>query len=673
MALMSCSKSDDGAVMTSDGEVRIASSIATRTVGNTWESGDEIGVYMTTNGANPYVYGDLDENILYTTTSNSLGNFTSNTPIYYPALGTVDFLAYYPYSDAEGFDVTAYPVDVTTQTDQGAIDLMVATVTNQAKTTNTVDMTFDHKLSNIVLNVVNGDGYDNLKEVGAISTIELSGSITTAEYNLTDDTIALGSDTDTIEFVVTQSDEAITAEAIVIPQTLLDSSAILTVTTAAGAVHTVALNGTFAICTQYRYKLNLNLTELTISGTTINDWNKIDGGELEGTLPDPVWDGKYPDSIEAAIDLVGSADANGFYQIKGEEEFAAIAYLVKNDYSNYKNANIVLNRDLDLGREEWTPIGSSDSYPFTGSFDGGCYEVSGLYIESSSENQALFGYISDATITNVSVSGSVVSSERYVAGVVGYAVQSTITNCNNSATVSGSSDHIGGIVGYLDSSSTITHCNNSGAITSSQGGSIGGIAGSSSFIVKNCYNAGVITATGTDYRNIGGIVGHSGSSSYIISSYNSGAIIASGTTNNSIGGVAGQNNSATIVNCYNTGSVSGGTNAGGVVGLNNNSGITTNCYNIGNVSGGATSANGVVGSIVGGDITDCYYLETTTSDNNATSMTLSDMQAESFVTTLNTNAYNYNQTALAVAACCAWVYNEGDYPSLDFDGVPAAN
>ncbi|MFR9566853.1 MAG: hypothetical protein SNH13_06320 [Rikenellaceae bacterium] len=36
VALVSCSKSDESSLSTTDAEVRISSSIATRTVGNTW-------------------------------------------------------------------------------------------------------------------------------------------------------------------------------------------------------------------------------------------------------------------------------------------------------------------------------------------------------------------------------------------------------------------------------------------------------------------------------------------------------------------------------------------------------------------------------------------------------------------------------------------------------------
>ena len=71
-----------------------------------------------------------------------------------------------------------------------------------------------------------------------------------------------------------------------------------------------------------------------------------------------------------------------------------------------------------------------------------------------------------------------------------------------------------------------------------------------------------------------------------------------------VGGVVGYNYSGTISNCYNTGTVIGSEDVGGVVGCG--AGNVSNCYNNGSVSGG-TGAGGVVGLIGnGGSVSDCY-------------------------------------------------------------------
>ena len=70
-----------------------------------------------------------------------------------------------------------------------------------------------------------------------------------------------------------------------------------------------------------------------------------------------------------------------------------------------------------------------------------------------------------------------------------------------------------------------------------------------------------------------------------------------------VGGVCGDN-SGTVINCYNTGTVTGSGYVGGVCGLNYRT--VTNCYNTGNVKG-----NNQVGGVCGENyatVTNCYYL-----------------------------------------------------------------
>ncbi len=72
-----------------------------------------------------------DKNVLATNipyaTSKGDGYFVSqNSPIYYPEDNSaVDFIAYYPYSETIS-DYKNYPIDLSNQTKQNAIDLMTA-------------------------------------------------------------------------------------------------------------------------------------------------------------------------------------------------------------------------------------------------------------------------------------------------------------------------------------------------------------------------------------------------------------------------------------------------------------------------------------------------------------------------------------------------------------------
>ena len=74
--------------------------------------------------------------------------------------------------------------------------------------------------------------------------------------------------------------------------------------------------------------------------------------------------------------------------------------------------------DIDLsGIPSWTPIGSESDYNFfSGTFDGAGHTVSGLNV-SGSEYAGLFGYICDATVKDLTVSG-VVSGNEDVGGSI---------------------------------------------------------------------------------------------------------------------------------------------------------------------------------------------------------------------------------------------------------------
>lgn len=85
-----------------------------------------------------------------------------------------------------------------------------------------------------------------------------------------------------------------------------------------------------------------------------------------------------------------------------------------------------------------TPIGVN-THPFKGNFDGNNKTISGLNISVAGNNVGLFGYISGATIKNLTVNGSVKGSSN-VGGVVGYALNSTIENVTNNASISSTTD-----------------------------------------------------------------------------------------------------------------------------------------------------------------------------------------------------------------------------------------
>ena len=259
-----------------------------------------------------------------------------------------------------------------------------------------------------------------------------------------------------------------------------------------------------------------------------------------------------------------------------------------------------------------TPIGSN-THSFAGNFDGNNKTISGLNISVAGNNVGLFGYISGATIKNLTVNGSVKGSSN-VGGVVGYANGTNIKNATNNASVEGDTS-VGGIVGYADSTSrmygTIV---NSGNITANS--MVGGVSGE---------NHGFWCDTNSNYgtfKNSGSINGRNGATvggvtafadKEMRNAFNTGNVIGG----NAVGGVAGRVQ-ALIKNSYNSGEIVGtnstaqgeisgtptGVFVGGITGYTTVNGTISNCYNKGHIAAHSASGDYInngdyVGGIVG--------------------------------------------------------------------------
>jgi len=82
----------------------------------------------------------------------------------------------------------------------------------------------------------------------------------------------------------------------------------------------------------------------------------------------------------------------------------------------------VLTKDLDFNDEDsyddfemnqitnWTPLGN-DTTKFTGTFDGGGFTIKNLFSSHSSNYMSLFGFVSGATIENLTLQDAYVNGE----------------------------------------------------------------------------------------------------------------------------------------------------------------------------------------------------------------------------------------------------------------------
>ncbi len=374
-----------------------------------------------------------------------------------------------------------------------------------------------------------------------------------------------------------------------------------------------------------------------------------------------------------------SANPQSSYTISTAEELAGLASLV-NGGTNFSGVTITLGSNIALNdtanwtswsgsnapTNVWMPIGNNAA-PFAGTFDGGGYTVSGLYLNApSTMSQGLFGFVQNATIQNVGVVNSYMLGKKYIGGVVGYCFHTTIDSCYNSGTVVGTSTFIGGVLGANDSNTnttTIINCYNTGSVSSTYSGAdanVGGIAGRSTHMTQYCYNTGNISG----YSAIGGIVGTTAGT--IERCYNIGTVVSSASAGNAYaGGISGYvGNFTSIQNCYNAGNISGSASfIGGIGGKFSTSAMASYCYNSGSVCGSDYDVGAIAGYATAAPVY-CYYDKQIAGSSRGTQSSDSAGSCEGKLTSEMTSGTPFDGWSGISGEHNVWNFTAAHYPRL---------
>jgi len=260
----------------------------------------------------------------------------------------------------------------------------------------------------------------------------------------------------------------------------------------------------------------------------------------------------FDKEVESAVDLsnykqdqwyranetvfgIGSADAlHGFSSISQS--------------NNFKGKKVILTDDIDLNPgwiapadkdtaisgnpKKFTPITkTSDTYKFSGTFDGNNHSIRGLYCDETSNKTGLFGEVhASGIVQNVSILNSYFKTTgAWMGSVVGITQGGTIQNVYSDATIVTTGAQSGGIVGRAEG--TVENCWFNGKIYYTKGNAtrirMGGIIGASyagnsgttaagtatrPLHVTNCLNTGMIwyklsAANTSTVAGVGGIIG----------------------------------------------------------------------------------------------------------------------------------------------------------------------
>ena len=260
---------------------------------------------------------------------------------------------------------------------------------------------------------------------------------------------------------------------------------------------------------------------------------------------------------------------NGVYQIDSAADLVGFAALVNS--GNNSGIDAVLLTNIDLGGYSFTPIGAhaykdgqsveNPRYVYSGSFNGNNHTIRNGSISSASDvyNMGIFGFVEEGTISNlkavdIKVNSTKTTNESSSGVMIGILYKGTATNL---------------IVGE--------DCEVAGVYR------VGGVIGSArdACMISYCSSAATVTGSG---MYTGGIVGAAHDIDYL--------------------GFLLTGDPATINNCTNTGTVSGNTEVGGIVGYTDQTNLNY-CTNSGNVS---ADGNYGTGGIVGFDAYNAKYL-----------------------------------------------------------------
>ncbi len=286
--------------------------------------------------------------------------------------------------------------------------------------------------------------------------------------------------------------------------------------------------------------------------------------------------------------------------VEGDLVIGNIKDLASNYFSSPEAQNPIVSEEILQG-----------STPFSGTFNGNNKTIN-INIDDTNNVDfvGLFGYVKDANISNLTVTGSV-SGRISVGGIIGLAYGGNYYNLRNEANISFNGLNAGGVIGtyYIESekytSGSIRYVVNTGSVTyipkgtdpeatevqmsedwaedkilyAYQGSRAGGIIGQSWHVdLEEAYNSGNVTAR----FGVGGIIGtmlstndQTRDDSVVSTAFNSGDIKA--TAGLSINSTYGVNNSTETVTQFNA-------YVGGIVGRMYGASTLRTAMNIGSVT-----------------------------------------------------------------------------------------
>lgn len=225
-------------------------------------------------------------------TPGSIQLSPASTPIYYHATSNIDICAFYP-SSVVSASTTTFTVnaDQTTASiaNYQSSDLMYATkLTNRAKGS-THGLTFNHAMSQIIVNLQAGTGLTASDITSNVTAVKINNTIPTANLTFAVDGSSVPTGVVTATASGSVGDIDITGDkasnvGIIVPQTVTSGKTLFTITyNGNDYTYTLTADQPFDAGSKYTYTFTLNLAGLQLESVSINDWTA--GGSESSDIP----------------------------------------------------------------------------------------------------------------------------------------------------------------------------------------------------------------------------------------------------------------------------------------------------------------------------------------------------------------------------------------------------
>ena len=303
---------------------------------------------------------------------------------------------------------------------------------------------------------------------------------------------------------------------------------------------------------------------------------------------------------------------------------------------------------LNFLPDNWVPIGDSNN-PFSAIFEGNDVVIDRLIIDlPNSNNVGFFGVVRDATISDITLIQTNVKGRNNTGALAGRAINSHFSNISTIFGSVIGEENTGGLVGDFSgtitaSTNEVNVTVNTNSNSPNGIGNIGGLIGKmNNGTVRNSKSIGSVTINVNNSDQVGGLIGYLEGGT-VKQSWATGNITGSGTGNNR-GGLVGLIYLGTVKQSWARGNVSGtGSSYGGLVGyLNGSSTTISNSWARGDVSGSTGNEyGGLVGYLREGDINQTWAAGTVTGGSNRGGLVGFKATAGGSITGGNINGRNY--------------------------------